>query len=108
MSESFSKSELPTERRITARVALIDGRSGILIDRNRELPVRVLNESIGGFRIAAEQPCSLPENSETVFRFEKQSLRVRIVYKRLEGPQTMIGLQQLGLFVKPPVAPSDV
>lgn len=94
-SHTVPDAERTFDRRSAFRVAVVDGRQARLVDRDRTLTVRILDESSGGFRIAAVDACSLPNHTCTVLRLGESEIPVRIVYKRLEGPRTMIGLQRL-------------
>jgi len=83
------------ERRAAFRTAFVDGRLAELVMREGKLPVRLLDESTGGFRVVTEQVCSLPDQSRTTLELEGYEVAVRLIYKRVEGSRTMIGLQRL-------------
>jgi hypothetical protein len=88
-AESFA------DRRATFRTAFVDGREAMLVDRDRLLPVRILDESTGGFRVTSGETCALPDQTRTLLHLEEREIPVRIIYKRVEGPRTMLGLQRL-------------
>lgn len=94
-SPTVPDAESFVERRATFRTAFVDGRQARLIDRNRLIVVRLLDESIGGFRVATVETCELPEQACTILQLDDRAVAVRIVYKRVEGPRTMLGLQRI-------------
>lgn len=97
MHPSSERTELgsPLERRTSFRTSCVDGRRARLVVRDGTLPVRILDESAGGFRIVATEACALPDQTRTVLQVDDRDVAVWIVYKRLEGPRTMLGLARL-------------
>lgn len=83
------------DRRATFRTAFVDGREAKLVDRDRLIPVRILDESTGGFRVTSGEACALPDQTRTLLHLDDREIAVRIIYKRVEGPRTMLGLQRL-------------
>lgn len=83
------------DRRATFRTSFVDGREAQLVDRHGLLPVRILDESSGGFRVTSAATCELPDQTRTLLHLDEREIPVRIIYKRVEGPRTMLGLQRL-------------
>ena len=94
-SPTVPDSDTVVERRATFRTSFVDGREAKLVDRNRLLPVRILDESTGGFRVTSGETCALPDQARTLLHLDDRDIPVRIIYKRIEGPRTMLGLQRL-------------
>lgn len=92
---TLSDAGIYAERRASFRTAFVDGRSAELIVRDRKLSVRILDESTGGFRATTDQVCELPDQSRTVLELDGRDIPVRLIYKRVEGARTLLGLQRL-------------
>lgn len=92
---TLSDSATHAERRSSFRTAFVDGRAAELIVRDHKLPVRILDESTGGFRATTEQVCELADQSRTVLELDGRDIPVRLIYKRVEGARTLLGLQRL-------------
>jgi len=94
-SNTFSDVVTQADRRASFRTAFVDGRAAELVVRDHKLPVRILDESAGGFRVTTDQVCELPDQSRTVLELDSRDIAVRLIYKRLEGARTLLGLQRL-------------
>lgn len=67
----------------------------ILFDRGGAINVRILGKAGAVIRIAANNVFMSPSGTETVLQTENGDIQVRILYKRLEGQNILIGLQPL-------------
>jgi hypothetical protein len=94
-SQTVPDAESYVDRRTTFRTSFVDGREAKLVDRHGLLPVRILDESTGGFRVTSAETCELPDQTRTLLHLDEREIPVRIIYKRVEGPRTMLGLQRL-------------
>jgi len=74
----------------------------MLVSRNRNLRVRIVDESAGGLCVASTRHCPFADGTELRLSTDDgDELAVKIVYHRMDGRRTMIGLQRNGEVPQP-------
>lgn len=86
---------MQNESSTTSGVVPANVQQAVLFDRGRTIDVRVLGKSGAVIRAATNNVFVLPSGAETVLQTENGDIRVRVLYKRLEGQNMLIGLQPL-------------
>lgn len=83
-------------RRTSYRTLRAESRLGILRYGRRRIPVRVLNESAGGFCVSSEESCDLVSEAEAELLLDDgYSLGVKVKYVDLSDLMFRIGLERV-------------